>query len=73
MVAVAGGGAAPVEAVNVRGGVIAGLITRVFAIEKHELKKFLSMSIMMFSIIYVFTMTRWVRFWGQMVICGTCI
>ncbi|CAM9274329.1 unnamed protein product [Scytosiphon promiscuus] len=56
-VAVAGEGA-PAEAVNVRGGVIAGLITRVFAIEKHELKKFLSMSIMMFSIIYVFTMTR---------------
>ncbi|CAM9109217.1 unnamed protein product, partial [Hapterophycus canaliculatus] len=58
VVAVAGGAVEAVEAVNVRGGVIAGLITRVFAIEKHELKKFFSMSIMMFSIIYVFTMTR---------------
>lgn len=46
------------EGVKVRGGVVAGLITKVFAIEKHELRKFLTMSVMMFAIIYVFTMTR---------------
>ena len=45
-------------AVGVRGGMVASLITRVFHIERHELKKFLYMSFMMFAIIYVFTMTR---------------
>lgn len=37
---------------------MASLIMRVFHIERHELKKFLYMSFMMFAIIYVFTMTR---------------
>ncbi|CAM9442825.1 unnamed protein product [Pylaiella littoralis] len=46
------------EGVEVRGGLVAGLIQRVFAIERHELRKFLFMSVMMFAIIYVFTMTR---------------
>lgn len=46
------------EGVKVRGGLVAGLITKVFAIERHELRKFLYMSVMMFAIIYVFTMTR---------------
>lgn len=48
------------EGVKVRGGLVAGLIQKVFAIERHELRKFLFMSVMMFAIIYVFTMTRWV-------------
>lgn len=43
---------------RVRGGLVAGIISRVFRIDKHELKKFLCMSSMMFAIIYVFTMTR---------------
>lgn len=56
--AVAAGGVQVGEGVKVRGGVVAGLITKVFAIERHELRKFLYMSVMMFAIIYVFTMTR---------------
>lgn len=44
---------------EVRGGMVAGLITKVFHIERHELPKFLTMSFMMFAIIYVFTMTRY--------------
>lgn len=51
-------GGATERGVGVRGGMVAGLITRVFHIERHELKKFLYMSFMMFAIIYVFTMTR---------------
>ena len=51
---VGGGGGA----VDVRGGMVASLIMRVFHIDRHELKKFLYMSFMMFAIIYVFTMTR---------------
>lgn len=43
---------------EVRGGMVPGLIAKVFHIERHELKKFLYMSFMMFAIIYVFTMTR---------------
>lgn len=58
-VAAAAGGVG--EGVKVRGGLVAGLITKVFAIERHELRKFLYMSVMMFAIIYVFTMTRYVR------------
>eukprot|EP00903_Cladosiphon_okamuranus_P008794 g8423.t1 len=46
------------EGVKVRGGLVAGLFTKIFAIERHELRKFLYMSVMMFAIIYVFTMTR---------------
>lgn len=51
-----GGGLGTVE--RVRGGLVAGIISRVLRIDKHELKKFLCMSSMMFAIIYVFTMTR---------------
>lgn len=47
-----------VEATRFRGGMVAGLITKVFHIQRHELSKFLYMSFMMFAIIYVFTMTR---------------
>lgn len=54
------GGGGLGEGVKVRGGLVAGLIQKVFAIERHELRKFLFMSVMMFAIIYVFTMTRWV-------------
>ena len=43
---------------RVRGGLVAGMISRVFRIDKPELNKFLCMSSMMFAIIYVFTMTR---------------
>lgn len=43
---------------RIRGGLVADIISRVFRIDKHELKKFLCMSSMMFAIIYVFTMTR---------------
>lgn len=47
-----------VVATEVRGGMVASLITRAFHIQRHELSKFLYMSFMMFAIIYVFTMTR---------------
>lgn len=62
---VAGDGNGIGEGVKVRGGLVAGLITKVFAIERHELRKFLYMSVMMFAIIYVFTMTRCVMKGGR--------
>lgn len=53
---------------RIRGGMVKTLLSRIFAMEGHELPKFLSMSFMMFAIIYVFTMTRCV-----MDVCMLCV
>jgi ATP/ADP translocase len=44
----------PKERVVFRGG----FVGQVFSLEKSELRKFFTMSAMMFCIVYIFTMTR---------------
>lgn len=44
---------------RIRGGFVQGLLSKIFAIEKREVRKFFALSTMMFAIIYIFTMTRY--------------